>query len=190
MADPTRPTLAAVEGATAPIDRHAAVTDAFIEYHEDLYRYLYRATRDGEAAEDLLQDTYLRLVRELEAGHAPEQLRAWLYRVATNLVISRGRRRSTVRDWLGRHGRESASRTVASPETEIVDRERTLTLEATLAGLPAETRTALLLAAEGFHGEEIAATIGRSHTATRTLLSRARVRVREEFDRREAGRWP
>ena len=191
MADPTRPNLATVEGATtAPVDRYAAVTGAFVEYHEDLYRYLIRATRDGDAAQDLLQDTYLRLVRELEAGRPPTQLRPWLYRVATNLVISRGRRRTTALAWLRRHGGDAERASVGSPESAVVDHERTATLEATLAALPTETRTALLLAAEGFRGEEIAAAIGRSHTATRVLLSRARVRVREEFERREAGRWP
>ena len=40
----------------------------------------------------------------------------------------------------------------------------------------------LLLSAEGFSGEEIADTIGRSHSATRTLLSRARVRVRLDLE--------
>jgi DNA-directed RNA polymerase specialized sigma24 family protein len=47
-----------------------------------------------------------------------------------------------------------------------------------MASLATDARTALLLSADGFSGEEIAAAIGRSHAATRTLLTRARIRVR------------
>jgi len=64
----------------------------------------------------------------------------------------------------------------------VLGRERTAALDAALATLPADARTALLLSAEGFSGEEIAAAISRSHSATRTLLSRARVRVRLQLE--------
>ena len=65
-----------------------------------------------------------------------------------------------------------------SPEAGVLSRERASTLDAALATLSADARSALLLSAQGFSGEEIATAIGRSHAATRTLLSRARVRVR------------
>ena len=48
---------------------------------------------------------------------------------------------------------------------------------------PTDDRTALLLSAQGFSGEEIAQAIGRSNGATRTMLCRARVRVRLELER-------
>ena len=74
--------------------------------------------------------------------------------------------------------------TFDSPEQDVIARERSTALDAAMATLPAETRTALLLSADGFTGEEIAAVIGRSHGATRTLLSRARVQVRLELEAR------
>ena len=88
----------------------------------------------------------------------------------------------TVVDWMSRYGRHSTEEVVASPESTVLARERSSDIETALATLPAEARTALLLSAEGFSGEEIAAVIGRSHGATRTLLSRARVRVRLELE--------
>ena len=69
------------------------------------------------------------------------------------------------------------------PKSGVLARERTSAIDAVLATLPVDARTALLLSADGFSGEEIAATIGRSHAATRTLISRARVRVRLELER-------
>jgi DNA-directed RNA polymerase specialized sigma24 family protein len=88
----------------------------------------------------------------------------------------------TAFDWLNRYGRTDQGDDVQSPESGVIARERTSAIEAVLATLSVEARTALLLSADGFSGEEIAATIGRSHGATRTLISRARVRVRLELE--------
>src|SRR5829696_8505830 len=142
----------------------SVVHDAFESYRGELFSFLRRATRDESAAEDLLQDAYLKLTKEVEAGRAPDQIRAWLYRVAANLAISRGRRRTTVGTWLRRYGAtEAVTGVVESPEAHLLRRERTQHLEAVLATLSADARTALLLAAEGFTGLEIAEAIGRSH---------------------------
>lgn len=163
---------------TSSVDRHAVIDAAFEAYHNELYGFLRRSTRDDEAAKDLVQDAYLRLTREVEAGRVPDHVRAWLYRVASNLAVSRARRRATVVDWIVRHGRREVEVEDLSPETAVLDRERSSALEEVLATLPADARIALLLSAEGFSGEEIAATIGRTHVATRALLCRARVRAR------------
>ncbi len=179
-----RPSLVEVEGAaaTSPFDGHAAVIAAFEAYHGELYTFLRRSTRDDAAAEDLLQEAFVRLTREADAGRTPENMRAWLYRVASNLAISRGRRRTTALAWMNRYGRASEPVT-ESTESIVLGRVRTAGLEAAMAALPADARAALLLSAEGFSGEEISAAIGRSHGATRTLLTRARMRVRLELER-------
>lgn len=179
MADPLRPDLVELDAVRAPRPgQYGAVADAFEAYYAELYSFLRRSTRDERAAEDLLQETFLRLTREVDAGRTPEHLRGWLYRVASNLVVSRGRRSVTALAWMSQHGRQAIGGVADSPETDVLARERRSGLDAVLATLPAEARTALLLSADGFSGEEIAAAIGRSHGATRTLLSRARVRVR------------
>jgi RNA polymerase sigma-70 factor (ECF subfamily) len=184
MSDPMRPSLVEVEvdAATTTPDHYGAVSSAFEAYHAELYTFLRRSTRDEGAAEDLLQEAYLRLTREVAAGRTPEHVRGWLYRVASNLAISRGRRRMTAFAWMDRYGRHEAGEDVESPESGVLARERTSAIDAALARLPTEARTALLLSADGFSGAEIAAAIGRSHGATRTLLSRARVRVRLELE--------
>ena len=157
----------------------AFVVSAYEAHHAELFAFLARSTRDRSVAEDLLQETYLRLTKEVRYGRAPDQLRGWLYRVATNLVIERSRRQTTALRWLGRYGRkEHESMIGPSPEVGVLTRERTAEMERVLSGLSPDARLALLLSSEGFAGEEIAAAIGRSSAATRTLLSRARTRVR------------
>ena len=109
----------------------------------------------------------MRLTTEARAGRAPEQVRAWLFRVASNLAISRARRHATANTYMDRYGQaEHDGMVMDSPEATALRRERNETLERALADLPADARVALLLSAHGFRGEEIAETIGRSHGAT------------------------
>jgi RNA polymerase sigma-70 factor (ECF subfamily) len=166
--------------ATVPVDADRAVGEAWRAHHDELFGFLVRSTRDDGAAEDLLQDAFVRLTREARAGRMPALVRPWLFRVAGNLAISRARRGSTAVRWLqAQLARESA--THESPEAGVVRRERSDTVATALATLPADARVALLLAADGFSGVEIAAAIGRSDAATRTLMCRARLRLRSEL---------
>ncbi len=72
-----------------------------------------------------MQESFLRLFKEVEAGRTPDNVRAWLYRVGSNLAISRGRRRADRRlDWMSRYGRIGRC-TVESPESDVLGRERT-----------------------------------------------------------------
>lgn len=90
-------------------------------------------------AEDLVQETFLRLTRETRAGRSPAQVRAWLYQVAANLAVSRSRRRSTALRWLGRYGpAEHLSSIGGSPEAGLISRERSAEIEKALAGLAAD----------------------------------------------------
>jgi RNA polymerase sigma factor (sigma-70 family) len=165
------------------VRRDDLITTAYEAHSRELYSFLAQATRNPEAAEDLLQEAFLRLTRELRDGRHPAQLRAWLYKVASNLVISRGRRQTTALRWLARFGAsEALGPAVESPESGLLRREQASQLDTVLSGLGADARLGLLLSGEGFSGREIAASIGRSEAATRTLLCRARLRVRERLD--------
>ena len=171
------------------IDRRTAVALAFEDHHAEILSFLRRATRSDEAAEDLAQEAFLRLAREVEAGRTPEHIRAWLYRVASNLVVSRARRAHTAVAWLTRHGPTATEDDRApSPEEGFLRRERRSELEALLDTLPADARMALLLSGQGFSGLEIAAAIGRSHAATRTLLTRTRITLRLALEAKEGSR--
>jgi DNA-directed RNA polymerase specialized sigma24 family protein len=71
-----------------------------------------------------------------------------------------------------------AARPARSPEDTLMRREASGELAEALRTLRPDARTALLLAAEGFTGREVAAAIGRSEEATRTLMCRARMQLR------------
>jgi len=63
-----------------------AAFEAFVHrYHGPLQKYLFRMLHRTEKAEDFVQETFLRLIRQLRQGNVPDQVRPWLYRVALNL---------------------------------------------------------------------------------------------------------
>jgi DNA-directed RNA polymerase specialized sigma24 family protein len=102
-------------------------------------------------------------------------VRSWLFRVAANLATSRARRNNVA----VRRAPDLVRRDVApSPEQELLDREAARLLAGQLDHLPEHARTALLLAADGYSGPEIARLIGRSELATRSLICRHRSRLR------------
>jgi RNA polymerase sigma-70 factor, ECF subfamily len=150
----------------------------FERHHDELLRVALRACRDPETAEDLVQEALLRLMIEVDTKGSPENVRAWLFRVITNLALSLGRRATVSRRYAGAlvHRDEPAT-----PEAIVLELEARSALAAALGTLPQATRTALVLAASGYPGAEIAAAIGRSDTATRTLMSRARLKLRESL---------
>lgn len=169
----------------AVVDRTILVLDAYERHGSELLGFLVRATRDRQHAEDVLQETYLRLVREARAGRSPDDPRAWLFRVAANQVVSAARRRATVAKWApfiaSREVRDISSLDI------VLAREARDRVERALEVLSADARTAILLAAHGLGTAAIAGAIGRTELATRSLLCRARLRVRahlaEEEDR-------
>ena len=70
-----------------------ALSAIFETYYLPLYRYIYQHLRHRATAEDLAAEVFSRMLAQFAEGRGPEQhLRAWLYRVAHNLVIDHARR--------------------------------------------------------------------------------------------------
>lgn len=153
---------------TAAYERHAAEIHAFV----------FRIVRDPDVAADLVADTFTKLFTEEQANRTPLLPRPWLYRVAANLATSRGRRIQSALRASSKLQRDARSDHAPSAEHELMGRERDAALHRALAQVSLEERTALLLAAAGHDGATVASLIGKSHAATRTLMCRARKRLR------------
>jgi RNA polymerase sigma factor (sigma-70 family) len=166
-------------------DARREVLRAYEEHKGELFAFLVSVTRDGESAADLLQEAFLRLLREGDLRQAPLDARAWLFRVAGNLAVSAARRRLTVRRWAPWL---AGSDSEASPEQQYLRREDADRVHAALAGLRADDRVGLLMAAHGCPTPEIAQALGRSELATRSLLCRARIKLRDQVERGETNR--
>jgi RNA polymerase sigma-70 factor (ECF subfamily) len=147
--------------------------------HDALVRRLAALTRDHEDASDLAHEAFLRLTREVAAGRTPASPAAWLYRVGSNLALSRGRR-IAVAD--RRAPDLPLPAAPAVPEQLVVKAELGRALRLVLANLSADERRAVVLAAEGYSPAEIAVIVGRTPGATRTMLCRARARLRAALE--------
>jgi RNA polymerase sigma factor (sigma-70 family) len=161
-----------------------ALSALYLDHAAGLTRWVTGITRDSEAAADLVQEAFLRLARELAAGRAPEDPAAWVAQVARHLAISRARRASTAIRYAPRLLDRSEG---DDPAATVLAAERAAAVHRALAGLRPVERTAVVLAAQGVGGPEIASRIGRSQLATRALLCRARRRMRPELLEAGAG---
>jgi len=156
------------------------LTQLFQQYYGSLVRMLYRRTGDRDRAEELAQETFARAV-----AAPPDNPRPWLFAVALNLVREDGRRsvRQERRLELLRNEDVPAA---TRPDAEFERREAATMIRAALSMLGDRDREALLLKAEGFSYDEIAATLGLAKGAVGTTLARARRRLVEAY--RTAGR--
>jgi RNA polymerase sigma-70 factor, ECF subfamily len=160
-------------------DPQDLIERAYTAHAAPLTRRLTAQTRDVAAAEDLVHEAFLRLATEVRAGRTPDNVGGWLYRVAANLVASRGRHASVAE----RHEASIPQPGIEpSPEAATISAEQTRALQAVLGTLGHADRQALLLAAHGYRGAEIAVQLGRTEAATRTLLCRARLRMRSRLE--------
>lgn len=166
------------EGDASPT-ASSAVADAYVRHHAELVRFVTIRTRDPEIAADIAQEAFLRLIREDAAGRLPDQVMAWLRQVALNLVVSRARHARVADRW--EPWLRPSTSTDETPEGAALGAERDTIVHGALAGLSDAERRAMILAANGFAGREIAEAIGRSEGATRTLMCRARSRLRTEL---------
>jgi DNA-directed RNA polymerase specialized sigma24 family protein len=107
-----------------------------------------------------------------------------MHRVAANLVVNGGRHRNVVTRVLGRLVERGTDEPADAPLLRAESRQELVDI---LQSLPVDARTALMLAAHGFTGREIATTLGRSELATRSLMSRARMRLRDQLESRDRG---
>jgi RNA polymerase sigma-70 factor (ECF subfamily) len=159
-------------------------------YHARLFNFLARLSQNRAVAEDLLEETWLRLVAHAPTLQHDTRLAAWLFTVARNLYASYCRARlveqshaaSLMDLWPGGVRRASPFETVAATEAER-------RIESALATLPVASREALLLVAnEGLSATEAAAVCGISPEAMRQRLSRARALLLKRLE--ASGRTP
>jgi RNA polymerase sigma-70 factor (ECF subfamily) len=165
-----------------------AVYDAF---HPRLYNFLARLANSRDVAEDLAEETWLRLVVHAPRLQPETRLGAWLFTVARNLHVSY--RRSRVLE--DAHAGEllglwpSGSRP-PSPLESAEATERHQRLGAALALLPIRYREALLLVGvEGLQPAEAAGICGITPEAMRQRLSRARALLARRLAESETAAW-
>lgn len=171
---------------TRPIPEAALALgeDEFGRFHArtagGLWAYLRRLGGDAALADDVLQESYVKFLGHVSPASEERERRAYLYRIATNLLRDRWRqdRREILglSSFLGRweeRGRQA-------------DASMRMDLESAFNRLEPRERAILWLAyVEGYDHREIAGIVGVKEASVRVLLFRARKKAARELDRRE-----
>jgi RNA polymerase sigma-70 factor (ECF subfamily) len=155
----------------------AAIFDA---YYPLLYRYIYHHVRHQQTAEDLTAEVFGRMLAQLADGRGPRRhLRAWLYRVAHNLVIDESRRR-VHRDHAPLDERAVSNESdVATQAEAAIQRQQA---RAALEELTPRQRAVIILKfLEGYDNREIARILETSVGAVKALQHRGLAAMRRRL---------
>jgi RNA polymerase sigma-70 factor (ECF subfamily) len=174
------PNDAVLAGSTLPgiaraVDRPAMLTEAefdrlYRSLARPLLRYLTRTTGDTTLAEDLLQKTFIRVLKTTLPSMDERQMKNYLYRIATNLVTDhwRANRKERFLPLFSRN-EDAAEQGDADLQADVRKVFRTL---------KQQERSLLWLAyVEGCRHDEIAEILGVGENSVKVLLFRARKRL-------------
>ncbi len=164
-----------------------AFDEFFDAYAGPLLRYLDGMVGNRSTAEDLLQDTMVRVYRHIGAYREQGSFPAWVFRIATNAALSELRRRR----WAAGQEPDEAALRIAAPRSaeppEVLEaQERSRNLAAALEQLPDEQRAVLLLRIrQGMDIGEIATVLCIPPGTVKSRIHYAVRKLREVFDRHE-----
>ena len=170
----------ATERAVATPDQPTLVADLVREHSPLLYRVALSIVRNPAEAEDIVQDVFLRVLEKQRQLAAIAEVRAWLVRIAWNLALDRQRRiRPAQMDDAFAAGLASAT---LPADQALAESRQTAAVFAAIDRLPKKEREALLLSAmDELSTAEIASILGKTESGVRSLLFRARTRLRERL---------
>jgi RNA polymerase sigma-70 factor (ECF subfamily) len=157
----------------------ATVSQAYLEWREDVYRYLLMLGLHPPQAQEATQEVFLRLYTTLLKGGEPIlNRRAWVFRTAHNLGLTlRTREARTVPFDAGLEA--TIADTSRGPERSLIEREKLLRVHRAVSTLSPQQRQCLRLRAEGLKYEEIAATVGISVSSAYEFMRRAITRLKK-----------
>jgi len=154
--------------------------DELVRQHADrVYRLAYRLSGNQHDAEDLTQETFIRVFRSVQ-NYQPGTFEGWLHRITTNLFLDMVRRRGRIRMEALPEDYDRVPADEPNPEQIYHDSRLGPGLQAALDSLPPEFRAAVVLCdIEGLSYEEIGATLGVKLGTVRSRIHRGRQALRD-----------
>jgi len=152
--------------------------ELYDSYSPLLYKYIRGLGIARPAAEDIIQEVFLRLTRHLIDGGDSRNLRAWLFQVAHNLAMDVHREVRREQTAVGDLGVASESSDPDSdPEVIFLRKETMKRVSAAMTGLTPKQRNGVLLRAQGLRYLEIASVLKVSESRAIYLVKRALMRL-------------
>lgn len=157
----------------------SAYRELVLRYASRLRQYAFRITRNEPEAEDVVQETFLRLWLRASDYSPRARVTTWLHRIVHNLSVDKLRARKTD-DPI-----DSERLAVSAPQPDLVDaKRRALALDRALSLLPERQASAVVLVhLQGLSGAEAAEVLGVSAEALESLLARGRRALKAALSR-------
>jgi RNA polymerase sigma-70 factor (ECF subfamily) len=180
--------------ALAKEGREPAFRELVRRYERPVFSLIFRMVRDRETSEDLAQDTFIKVLNNIDRYRPEFKLSSWLFKIANNVTIDHLRRRqlATVSLDGSPHAATAAEAQATSLDVEsrgqsaleaIESRELGSAIEQAIGKLRPEYRSCILLRhVEGRSYEEIAATLDLPLGTVKTYIHRARHELREALE--------
>jgi RNA polymerase sigma-70 factor (ECF subfamily) len=177
--------------ALAQQGRDSAFRELIRRYERPVFSLIYRMVRDRELAEDLAQDTFIKVLNHIDRYRPEFKLSSWLFKIANNVAIDHLRRRQLDTVSIDGSPHAQTADAVEATRFDVVDqqesaldemeaRELGTSIERAIAGLRPEYRSCIMLRhVEGRSYEEIAATLDLPLGTVKTYIHRARHELRE-----------
>lgn len=158
---------------------NAEITEIYKRNIATLYKICYLYMKNSHDAEDILTETFCKLIDKAPAFDSQEHEKAWLIRVATNLC------KNQLRSWWRRHeDLEDYKELIGTEDQEDQYSE----LLNALMCLPDKYKTVVVLYYyEGYKSEEISGIIGKTASTIRNYLCEARIILRKYIEGSEYG---
>jgi len=155
-------------------------------YFDSLYRYAYRLVHTAAAAEDVVQETCIKIWKYASSFKEDAMVKPWLFRIAHNTAIDylRKKKQLNFSDLGGHedHNEVFTDEAINVMEQSIV-REAQEQLTSAVESLPLHYREVMVLRSEGFSFEEISSTAGKPAATIRSLYRRGLALLRQKLAR-------
>jgi RNA polymerase sigma-70 factor (ECF subfamily) len=163
-------------------DKSLNFADIFREYEHPVHNYLLHLTQDPVKAEDLAQETFIRIFDKLETFRGEASLNTWIYRIATNVSIDCFRGKAARQDKVTQsfEGEEGwLEQEAATPEHQVEQSEMSHCVQQFITRLPLAYRTVIVLHdLQAMKTKDIADVLECSVDTVKIRLHRARKKIR------------
>lgn len=171
--------------------------DRFVaSFHSKLFKYAMVVCRQREDAEEISQETLLRVFQNLSQLKDPERVKPWVFRIAKNACLMKRRksvfapdRELSLDEFMPQSSHVEGQRKIeiadwsSLPEDQAAQSELRVALDTAIAALPEIYRVVLLLRdVEGLSTEETAEVLDITDDTVKTRLHRARLALRKDLD--------
>lgn len=161
-------------------------------YQERIYHMSYRMLSNKQEAEDVVQETFLRVHHHLERFDENMKFSTWIYRIATNLCIDRLRKRKPIysldaesSDYEGLDGYAMIPSDDRTPESELLLSETQRIIHEAIDTLPPKYKSVMILRyIQEMSLQEVGDVLGMPVTTIKTRVHRGREFLRKKLEHR------